>query len=66
MNTLLVIFTIVGTISAGSSSTLQSDWRPLGYFQSPLACEQARELLGDGAKARTRCLPGAKPTGSAW
>lgn len=60
MNTLLVIFTIVGTISAGSSSSVQRDWRPLGYFNTYLQCEQAREALGEEAKSRTRCLQGAK------
>lgn len=60
MNTLLVIYTVVATISAGSSSTVMRDWRPVGAFITPMACEQARESLGEEAKTRTRCLGGAK------
>ena len=56
MEFILVIFTVVGTISAGSSSTVQYDWRPIGEFRTLQACNNARESLGDAAKQRTRCL----------
>lgn len=61
MNTLLMIYTVVATISAGSASvsSRMHDWRPLGVFATPVACEQARESLGTAAKPRTRCLQGA-------
>ena len=59
MNTLLVIFTVVATISSGSASSVQYDWRPMGVFKSLASCEAARESLGDDAKKRTRCLQGA-------
>lgn len=62
MTALLVIYTIVATVSAGSSSTVHYDWRSIGAFSSPAACEAAREMLGDSAKPRTRCLPESTPT----
>lgn len=54
---ILVLYTIVGTISAGSSSVVQHDWRPIGTFVDMAACKEAERLLG--TPSRTRCLPGA-------
>lgn len=59
MYTLLIIYTIVGSISVGSNSKYAFDWRPMGVFESPAACEKARESLGTEAKERARCLGGA-------
>lgn len=46
MNFILVIYTVVATISAGSSSTATYDWRPIGSFGSNASCEAAAMKMG--------------------
>jgi hypothetical protein len=56
MNTILVIWTIVGYAGTQFSTWEKKDWRPIGEFSSPTACAKAAANLGIVNPAEFRCL----------
>jgi hypothetical protein len=56
MNTILVIWTIVGYAGTQFSTHEKYDWRPIGEFSSPTACVKAAADLGIVNPKQFRCL----------